>query len=305
VVAALDAVTLRGAAGASGAARALPAVMDAMARFASLARATLARRSVVPNWVMLAGIPLVFVMAWLLFRSPAGPARDEGSSSQRRVEAIVAGTAPSEPPASSPGRATPAPGSSSAEEATASGLDAAAARARLREVSKTRDWPRATKAIEALVALDPAALRDPNVVPGIVSVAVALEATGGADADTVFDLLTNRAGTDGLDILFEMVRTRGGTKGGKRAAEVLRQPEIVAREPAALRIAFELREAPCDKKPGLYERAVKEGDGRTVTELRVMRAAECDRRRRRDDPCCFDHTALDRAISDLRERLKE
>jgi hypothetical protein len=172
-------------------------------------------------------------------------------------------------------------------------------------VAKTRDWSRAAKAFEALVTLDPAALREPEMVAGIVSVAVALESTGGAEADAVFDALADRAGADGLDILFEIVRTRGGTKGGKRAAEILRKPEIAARQPPALRIAFELRDAPCDKKPGLYERAVHEGDARTVTELRVLRAMECGRRRRRDDPCCYDHAALDRAISELRERLRE
>jgi hypothetical protein len=160
-------------------------------------------------------------------------------------------------------------------------------------------------AIKALAALEPSALREAGIVASIVGVAVALETTGGDDADVVFELLAEKTGTDGLDVLFEIVRARGGTKGGKRATELLRKPEILAREPPALRIAFELRDAPCAQKPGLYERVVKEGDARAVTELRVLRAAECDQRRRRIDPCCFDHAPLDRAIAELRDRLQK
>ena len=39
--------------------------------------------------------------------------------------------------------------------------------------------------------------------------------------------------------------------------------------------------------------------------LRVLREAECERRRKRVDPCCYDHAPLDRAIEQLRDRLKK
>ncbi len=162
---------------------------------------------------------------------------------------------------------------------------------------------RGAKPIQALAATDPAAFHDPNVIGWVVSVAVALETNGGEAADAVFDTLSHRAGTDGLDLLFEIIRGRGGTKGSKRAAELLRDPEIAVMEPPPLRAVFELHDATCAKKPDLYERVVREGDQRALTELRAMREAECDRHRRHEDPCCFAHEPLDKAIQDLRARL--
>src|SRR5262249_1918830 len=144
---------------------------------------------------------------------------------------------------------------------------------------------------------------EPAIAASIASTAVALEATGGEDADAVFDLLSERTGTNGLAILFDIVRSRGGTKANQRAATILRKPEVSARLPAPMSVAFALRDAPCDKKPDLYARAVEDGDQLVLTELRVMRESVRDRCRRADDPCCFDKDRLDQAIKDLRAKL--
>ncbi|HVY49753.1 MAG TPA: hypothetical protein VHB21_27855, partial [Minicystis sp.] len=253
------------------------------------------------------GVPLAFTLAWLLFR-PAHGAPAASSSAAARVEAVPAGdpdeaTAYAAPSAVVVTPVAAAPAASASSGATFEGADASTWRDRLRDYVKGRDWARTVEPVRALAALDPASFHDPNVVGWTVGAAVALATTGGAPADAVFDTLSQRAGTDGLDVLFEIVRGRGGTKGSKRAAELLRNPEIAAMEPPPLRVVFELHDAPCEKKPALYDRAVKEGDRRALTELRAMREAECDRRRRHEDPCCFDHAPLDEAIKALRERL--
>src|SRR5262249_48725348 len=106
-------------------------------------------------------------------------------------------------------------------------LDAAALRSRLRDFTNTRDWARAGKALEALAKADPAALHEAAIASAAASVAVALETTGGEDADAVWNLLSARAGVPGLEVLFEIVRGRGGTKASKRAAAILREPEVL------------------------------------------------------------------------------
>jgi serine/threonine-protein kinase len=261
-----------------------------------------------PAWVLVvlaSGVPLAFTIAWLLFRSPSKePVPDDHVVSTGRVETpLEPSPAPEITPAPQPAIVAPAGAPSAAASSTFEELDAGTWRDRLRDAAKERDWARGAKPIQALAATDPAAFHDPNVIGWVVSVAVALETNGGEAADAVFEALSHRAGTDGLDMLFEIVRGRGGTKGSKRAAELLKNPEIAVMEPPPLRAVFELHDAPCAKKPELYAQAVKDGDQRALTELRAMREAECDRRRRHEDPCCFDHEPLDKAIKELRARL--
>jgi eukaryotic-like serine/threonine-protein kinase len=293
-------------------ARGVDSVRSLVGRVARTAGPAAKKPLQLPTWMIVAlasGVPLAFTIAWLVFRpAPASPvgASHAAPTAEERVDALPEHVpAVDVPPASSGGIiiVAPAPSGSAAAPGGFEGLDAAAWRDRLRDTAKAKDWARAVKPIQALATLDPASFRDPNVIGWAVSVAVALETTGGADADLVFETLSQRAGTDGLDLLFEIVRGRGGTKGSKRAADLLRNPEVAVMEPPPLRAVFELHDAPCDKKPALYEHAVKDGDQRALTELRAMREAECDRRRRNVDPCCFAHEPLDKAIAELKARL--
>jgi serine/threonine-protein kinase len=262
----------------------------------------------VPVWALavLLALPLVLTVAGLALRGPGAPSAQAmvSAAPAARIETPPAPTSaePSPTDTASVLGATRAASSAGAGPGL-EGLDPTALRGRLRDFTTAKDWGRAAKAFDALAKIDPAALRETQVASSVASLAVALETTGGEDADAVFDLLSTRTGGPGLEILFEMVRSRGGTKGSKRAAALLRKPEVSARLPKPLRIAFELRDAPCDKKPSLYARAVEEGDHMALTELRVMREAECDRRRAPEDPCCFAKAPLDQAIKDLRAKL--
>jgi serine/threonine-protein kinase len=181
------------------------------------------------------------------------------------------------------------------------GADAATWRARLKDAPEHKDWRRGAAAVLALAKLDRAAFHDNDCrLAAMASIAgVAFEE--GDLADRVFDVLKNDLGDDGLDLLFDLVRARGGTKAGKRAQAVLESPEMSARVPKGMKLALELRRKTCDEKRAMFARAAEEGDSRVLVELRVLREAECPRRR---DPCCFrDDAELAQAIKALKAKL--
>jgi len=121
------------------------------------------------------------------------------------------------------------------------------------------------------------------------------------EATRVFETLAHRLGHYGPDVLYEVVGRYGGTKGGRRASELLRQPDVAAIATPALRVVIELRDAPCDDKARLYERAVAVGDERALALLAVFRSPKCDSTKGK---CCIrSDPALEQAMKQLREKL--
>ena len=126
-------------------------------------------------------------------------------------------------------------------------------------------------------------------------------ATGGdALADPVFDALAG-AGEPGLGVLWEIVRTKGGTRAQQRSIALMKSAEIAERTSPALRIAFDLRTAPCDEKEALFARAAEIGDARALQELQIIAHERC---RSPHHGCCFrDNAALKAAIASLSQAL--
>lgn len=120
-----------------------------------------------------------------------------------------------------------------------------------------------------------------------------LEREGDKRANKVFDAITGKLGASGVDILYEIVQSRGGTRASKRATALLRTPEVLARGTSAARLAFQLRDAPCDKKLAMLDEAAAHGDGRTLQVLETSATS------------CFDKSrpALRQAIGAIRARL--
>ncbi|WP_438024836.1 protein kinase domain-containing protein [Sorangium sp. So ce233] len=176
-----------------------------------------------------------------------------------------------------------------------------AERARLVEAVQAKRWEAAEEALLALLDRDRAAFAGRDVMTAAAAVAVKSAYRTDGRADAIFDALESRLGPDGLDIAYEMVSGYGGTQGGKRAAELLRRPEVLKRASVPLRIAVELREAPCRRKHALFERAALEGDARALVFLEMLRSSQCQPR---IGQCCFHHHAgLERAVRTLRDRL--
>ena len=245
-----------------------------------------------PPWVYgaLGGVALFLILlAMLVFRSPSAPPA-------ARSESAEPGTGPSAAHA----EALP---SASAREVVldVDGLDAAAWRASLKTATQAKDWDKAVAGVLALLRLDPAGLHDRDIEPAVRALSVRVADDGGERADKLFDGLTNDPGGAGLDWLYDLSRSRGATKAGKRASEILKRPEVLARATPALKLLWDLSRAPCASKRGLFARASEEGDARALHELMILRDAECNRWR---DPCCFkDNKALYTAIRALKAKL--
>src|SRR5262249_39633558 len=111
--------------------------------------------------------------------------------------------------------------------------------------------------------------------------------------DRIFAALTDQLGTDGLDVLYDLVASKGRSNAALRAGELLRKKEIMARAAPELRIAFELREAPCVDKLARLARAGKEGHARALVVMENQGLA------------CFkkNNKAVLEAMKELRARL--
>ncbi|WP_437483874.1 protein kinase [Sorangium sp. So ce1014] len=208
------------------------------------------------------------------------------------------------PPASALATSEPAPAAAAPEAAapaTTAVPDAPAepppddaARKALTDASRARRWVKAAEALNLLAERDPTALRERAIAIAARNVAIAISKTGGELADKVFDALASRFGTAGLDVLYEIVETRGRSTPATRAAKLLRDPEIAARGTPAVRISFELRDATCGEKIPFLDRAVSEGDQRTLVVLETAVR-----------PCYKTNRTIDEAIKKLRSRLED
>ncbi|WP_049876379.1 serine/threonine-protein kinase [Sorangium cellulosum] len=225
------------------------------------------------------------VALWLVVRRPA--ATTEASA----VASVEPPPAPAAPP--------PPASASAAPEDDARG--APSPRAQLSRAVATRNWVLGARSLLALAEADPELALSRGLREEVLSTVagIGFEEDNPA-ADEVFDLLTNRLGSGGLDVLLDLVRARGGTKAARRASEILARPEVMARATPALRVLFAFRKASCGGKRALFGRAAAEGDERMLFELQVLHGARC----RRNDPCCFrDDKAIADAIQQLKTRL--
>ncbi|WP_437766097.1 serine/threonine-protein kinase [Sorangium sp. So ce281] len=224
------------------------------------------------------------VALWLVVRRPAT------TTEAPAVASVEPPPAPSAPPPAS---------ASAAPEDDARG--APSPRAQLSRAVATRNWVLGARSLLALAEADPELALSRGLREEVLSTVagIGFEEDNPA-ADEVFDLLTNRLGSGGLDVLLDLVRARGGTKAARRASEILARPDVMARATPALRVLFAFRRASCGGKRALFGRAAAEGDERMLFELQVLHGARC----RRSDPCCFrDDKAIADAIQQLKTRL--
>ena len=190
--------------------------------------------------------------------------------------------------------ASAAPSATAAASAPPPSFDPNVTRAVLRRATATRDLARAVDAFVALASYDAAAFKEPAVALAARDLASAVALTGGEGADRVFDALAHELGADGLDVLYEIVRLRGGSKGAQRAEPLLREPGAMDRATPALRVTFALHEAPCEQKAALFDKAIADGDVRTLMEMQTRTKA------------CFgaSNRPLQAAIAALRQKAR-
>ena len=197
---------------------------------------------------------------------------------------------------------SPSASASSAGQGEIDGLDAAHWRGALHQAADAKEWHRGAAAVLALAELDPAAFGEPDIVVEAAGAAIGIELGDHAVAERVYETLSHKLGARGVDVLYEMISRYGGSRGARRAAELLRRPEVAAQATPAARIALALRDTPCERKVDLYDRAAKEGDERTLALLWAMRSPQCAPR---TGECCVrNDPRLEDTVKDLRARLK-
>lgn len=248
------------------------------------------RWEAIPRWAIPGAIGFVVLAVAVIALVFLG-----GDDDETKKPTTVAPTK-SDPPA-----ATSAAPSDSAARPDAD--RAASARKLMRAAAESKEWGRGAESVATLAEASPESFEERTVVNDTIAIAAGIEVGGGEKSDKVFDALSNKLGSKGLDILYEIVSTRGGSKAATRATEILRQKEVLDRASPALRVAMELREASsCKDRLALLERAQAEGDTRAVAVLDNMRQLDCVAK---SGECCFKtNPAVAEAVKKIYARLR-
>jgi serine/threonine-protein kinase len=184
---------------------------------------------------------------------------------------------------------------------------------RLHATAEAHDAAKAVAVFVEIADRDRAAFGDRAVQTEAADLAE-IAAPSGRAADPIFDRLAAPLGVAGLDILYDLVAReqhagdplqRAGltapTSAGPRARAILGRADVLARATPAMRVAYELRRAPCQSRPGLFGRAATDGDDRALSILTSMQPPACPR----EGVCCFPrHRELERAVAEIQTRLR-
>ena len=95
---------------------------------------------------------------------------------------------------------------------------------------------------------------------------------------------------------------RGGSKAAARATDLLGRAEVRAHASPALKITMELRDAPCAGKEELLDRAVADGDQRTLMAMNALRSPTCNPA---TEGCCMrENEKMEQSVRQLGTRLR-
>jgi serine/threonine-protein kinase len=168
----------------------------------------------------------------------------------------------------------------------------------------------AMKTVRALLAADPSAAEDDDIVQLVTTTA---SKGRGTDDDEAFALLEGPLGERGVDALIDMStrapgrENRGVRDHRLRAAKSLAKPEVRSHASAAAAVLMELKAAQtCAAKHDLLARAKDKGDARVLALLKPLKntrgcggffrgGGDCH-------PCMRADTALDDAIDAIESR---
>jgi hypothetical protein len=238
--------------------------------------------------VSLAGLGALGVFAIVavatLVRGPHG----SGTSGLASSSALAT------PPPSPTASATTSPSAAADEEAELAALSPAELRKRFVKNVRSGQMAAAVTSLERLLSAEPAAAEDRELRDVIVDLTQRITQLDGPAPDRLFDLVAQKMGTTGGDLLYELWTTKGGSRAAKRAEDLLRDAALRERSSPAMRIAYELRDAKrCEDKIALFSRAATDGDGRTLGQLQIL-----NRSCRNAEDCCLHNDARLRTTMD-------
>jgi serine/threonine protein kinase len=224
----------------------------------------------------------------------AGPAASASAATSAAASAGASGSAAPRAPASAQ------PGASSVPDVTV-GLEQRKLVGELGKQIQRGELQEAMGTLDRLAEAGPAVTSDGETRGWIIVLLIrASMLPNRPEAGQLLQLLTGKLAPGGLDILYEVAVTRGGTAAASDATRVLDDERVRARGSTAMQIAWELRHAKsCDEKIALFDRAKREGDGRAVTELQILKSCN----RRTPQSCCLrDDDRVKEAIAAIQSR---
>jgi serine/threonine protein kinase len=162
---------------------------------------------------------------------------------------------------------------------------------------------RSVKHYQQLFAVKPSRAAEKEIADVVLRLALGR----GAASVPAMDLMARDMGTTGPDLLYELFLAGGDLRDSAR--ERLELPAVRERTTPALAITYALRVTrTCEARLPLLDRAVMEGDERTLAALRGLYARPsrgCGWRKAQPcpAPCPAQAAQFDRAASDLQKRL--
>lgn len=271
-----------------------------------------------PSWLrspltLVAGAAVLGIVALVWSRSSGSPQAEVEPATPSVLDSRsgnARAAAPPSPPAVTAEPMESPPASSAAVDAgAAADMDASAdtdaggpsltpaelgaLRNRIGRYAASKAWGPAALALVELAAADPAAFADAQLVDIARRAAIASTTDDPPSADALFDVLATRLGSAGPDVLLSIVENGGTSTAAKRAAKLMRSVEVHAIASEATRVAFALRDSPCNEKLDHLGRAVEHGDHRALVALEISVR-----------PCFTHPRRVDEAIDKLRDRLE-
>ncbi|WP_394841525.1 serine/threonine protein kinase [Pendulispora brunnea] len=165
------------------------------------------------------------------------------------------------------------------------------------------DTPEAMRAIGRLVAVDPNAANDGDM---LTAVQVAATDPSPETREAAIDVLEGPLGTKGADILYELANRTPAVPGKARFVASLARPEVMAHASPSLMVLMDLRAAKkCEDKRDLLPRVRDHGDSRILPQLKTLqRTRGCGFLGTRDCYGCLrkDSELLEAAISAVQAR---
>jgi len=181
--------------------------------------------------------------------------------------------------------------------------DARIFRALFRTYFLRGDTPEAMRAVGRLVAVDPNAASDTDM---LTAVTVAATDPSPETREAALDVLEGPLGAKGADILYELANRTPAVPGKARFVASLSRPEVVSHASPALLVLMDLRGAKkCEDKRDLLPRVRDFGDSRILPQLKTLqRTRGCGFLGTRDCFSCLrkDGELLDAAMSAVQSR---
>jgi hypothetical protein len=136
-------------------------------------------------------------------------------------------------------------------------------------------------------------LEDKSAKAAIRRLLIALTQSEHVRARELYLAAGTTQGEVGPDLLYQMIESGGRTPWATDAHRTLTDETVREKASVALKIAFDLRTAPCNEKIPLVDRAAEEGDGRALIALEIQARG-----------CFKDTRKVDAALEKLRKRLE-